>query len=282
MEDVRVPEDWLASRASAKQPTRLALPGFASRTTPTREADAPRPAAETRYEPAARGTGFYRHVREAIQSNRERLPYYAKASGGDSKGLSQKLITYEHLVLPLAAWFDRAAADFNRRGIPVVQADFVSMSGILPPGTPHRHRHRASEAEVRELEGWLKDYRGAAQQAMSKRDFEQVAALSVTLLDRIDQLETRSDSHFAMTKHLVESVGFAAVNGVRYHAASHGEVDDLVARFLRVQALGLTGAVSMDQEAQRLHERGIGILVNDLPEIPLRAAWAQLRAEAPK
>ncbi|MBO9541052.1 hypothetical protein J7643_10730 [bacterium] len=274
-----MPENWLDPRATIRPDPRLATlaaGGDQKAGAPAKRPEPPRLAAQSSYVPAQSTTGFYQHVREAIHSNRERREVYAKASKGASLPLSQKLISLEFLVLPLAAWFDRAAADFNKRGIPVVKGDFVSMSGVLPPETPPRHRKQASDADVRLLKGWLDDYQDATQVAIKRRDFKQVAALSVSLLDRVEQLEKKADSHFAMTKHLVESVGFAAAHGVQTHAASHGEADDLVARFLKVQAFGLSGAVSMDRDAQRLHARGIGILVNDLPAIPLREAWAQL------
>ncbi|HEY9898485.1 MAG TPA: hypothetical protein V6D00_04820 [Pantanalinema sp.] len=275
-----MPDDWLAASANRRPPLRVSSPAPSAPASAASNADSKRPADANSYVPAGSPTGFYGHVRDAIRTNRARREVYARASEGASLPLSQKLITLEHLVLPLAAWFDRAASEFNKRGIPVVQADFVPMSGLLPPETPPRHRHRASDEEARRLDGWLTDYRDAAEAAIKGRDFGKVAELSVTLLERIEQLEERSDSHFAMTKHLVESVGFAAVHGVQSHAATHGDADDLIARFLRVQAFGLTGAPSMDREAQRLHERGIGILVNDLPDIPLRAAWAQLQRAA--
>ncbi|MNY10363.1 hypothetical protein D3C86_1433380 [compost metagenome] len=274
-----MPENWLNPRAPIRPDPRLAAPAAGSDRRLVAPAKRPDPApwaTQSHYVPAQSTTGFYQHVREAIHSNSERRAVYAKASKGASLPLSQKLITLEQLVLPLAAWFDRAAADFNRRGIPVVKGDFVAMSGVLPPQTPPRHRKQASDEDVRMLEGWLDDYHDATQGAIKRRDFKQVAALSVSLVDRIEQLEAKADSHFAMTKHLVESVGFAAAHGVQSHAASHGEADDLVARFLKVQAFGLSGAVSLDRDAQRLHARGIGILVNDLPAIPLREAWAQL------
>lgn len=222
--------------------------------------------------------GFAVHLREAIASNRERRAYYAGMTKGASRPLSDSLIRLETLTLPFAMHFDARARAFNRQGIPIVEGDLVSMAGVRPADTPPSHRSVASKADLRRLEGWLETYRADVSQAVERRDFERVGSLTVELLGRVEGLETSADAHFAMTRHVAESVGYAALHALDYRASSGGNTDDLAARFIRLQAFGLTGTVSIDRKAQDLHRRGIGIIVNDVPHIPFLQEWQARKA----
>lgn len=222
--------------------------------------------------------GFATHLRDALASNRARREVYAARSGGASRALSDHVIRLERLTLPFAALFDLRARRFNRQGIPIVSRDLVSMSGVRPADTPPEHRGVATRPQVRQLEGWLAAYRKDVSRSLGRRDFERIAELTHDLLGRIEGLEVEADAHFAMTKHVAESVGYAALHAVDYHAQSGGKTDDLAARFIRLQAFGLMGTVPIDQRAQALQQQGLGIIVNDLPAIPFEAEWRERRA----
>lgn len=219
--------------------------------------------------------GFTDHLKEAIHSNTARRDYYDRASNGASRSLSNHVIRLERLTLPFAWLFDARANRYNRQGIGIVDGDFVPMTGIRPPETPPTYRNVAAKADFKRLDGWLDRYRDEVGAALDRRDFRGIAALTDTLLTRIDGLEAAAGAHFAMTKHVAESVGYAALHALDYRARSGGRTDDLAARFVQLQAFGLTGTLSIDRRAQELHRQGIGIIVNDLPHIPFQAEWAR-------
>ncbi len=222
--------------------------------------------------------GFTHHLQDAIQSNQARREYYARVSGGASRALSNHLIRLERLTLPFAWYFDARADRFNRQGLAVVDGDFVSMQAVRPPETPPTHRKVAGQADIKRLDAWLDTYRADLSKALDTRDFGRIAELTDTLLSRIEGLEASADAHFAMTKHVAESVGYAAMHALDYHQQSGGKTDDLTARFVQLQAFGLTGTIGIDRRAQELHRQGIGIIVNDLPHIPFQAEWRARQA----
>jgi len=217
--------------------------------------------------------GFADHLKAAIALNRTRRDVYDRLSGGDSRSLSNLLIALETLSLPVAHALDSWAKGFQKRGIPAIKQDFVSMQNVPSPFAPPRWKGVASDQEASTIEGWLDEYRQVISAGIDDNDFQGVAQASYDLLTRLESTESETRTHWAMTKHLVESLGFAAMNAIDYAEQSGGETNRLSRNFLRYQSLGLRGSIGVDREAQTLHQRGIGILVNDIPPIPFAARW---------
>jgi hypothetical protein len=139
----------------------------------------------------------------------------------------------------------------------------------------------AAPAHVDTLRAALKNYRAEVDSALARQDFESVAKVSYTLLGTISRLEEAAQAHFAMTRHVAESVGLAALNGSRYAADSGGATTRLSERLVRSQLTAFASSLWMDRQAQMQHTRGVGILVNDLPHIPFEAQWeAHTRSKA--
>lgn len=224
--------------------------------------------------------GFAQHLKEAIALNRSRRDVYDRLSGGGSRALSNKLIMLENLTLPGAHALDLWAKRFQKQGIPVMQADFVSMQDVRSPFAPPRWRGAASDQDAAEVEGWLKTYRDTLRQAVGKNDFTAIAEASYGLLERLEGTEQAKQTHWAMTKHLIESLGLAAMNAIDHAARSDGETLTLSRTFLRFQSLGLLGSVKLDRQAQSFHQKGIGIVVNDVPHIPFADRWKALQQRA--
>ena len=221
--------------------------------------------------------GFAQHLKEALALNRTRRDVYDRLSGGGTRALSNKLIMLENLTLPAAYALDLWAKRFQKQGIPMMQEDFVSMQGVRSPFAPPRWRGVASDQDAAEVEGWLKAYRDTIHQAVGKNDFAAIAEASYVLLERLEATEQAKQTHWAMSKHLIESLGLAAMNAIDYAARSDGETLKLSRTFLRFQSLGLLGTVSVDRKAQTFHQQGIGIVVNDMPMIPFVERWKALR-----
>lgn len=210
---------------------------------------------------------FTIHLREAIALNRRRAPRYAEVSGGRSQALSGLLIAMEASTLPVAAWFDRRSAPFVADGVDVVAEDFVSMDGVRPwHAPPARRRVAGRRAHRRVAEHLDLARRDAARRAVAG-DFAGVRDAAAVALRGVRAVEDGEGAHFAMAAHLVESLGFCADNARRRGA---GPADVVARDLVLAQALGLALAAPVDRLAQPLHRRGVGIVVNDVPDIPFR------------
>lgn len=89
----------------------------------------------------------------------------------------------------------------------------------------------------------------------------------------VEACEETEAAHLAMSRHIIESIGLFSVNAPHYRDASAGETVPLSKRYLRLQMLGLAGCIGLDVMAQRIHEVGVGIVVNDVPSIPFEVRW---------
>ncbi len=223
--------------------------------------------------------GFSDHLEAAIRLNRRRRDIYDRLSGGSSRSFSNTLIALERLTLLPAKLFDAWAKNFQEKGIPVLKDDFVPITEVKSPFAPPRWRGVADDAAAERIQGWLDTYRRALAKGLDANDFAGLAQTTHTLLSRLENVETESKTHWAMTKHMIESLGMGAMNAARYSAQSGGETQRFSRAFIRLQGLGLMGSVALDRKAQNLHARGIGILVNDIPDIPFARRW-QAQTEA--
>ncbi len=212
--------------------------------------------------------GFYRHLADAIDINQARKPAYAAATDGRSTGLSNRLIWFERLSLPVARYFDVRARRFNRRGIGVVRNDFVSMDRIRPLETAPHYTRTASTSDHRRCKQRLVDYRTDVLDANRNDDFHAICRQTIDLLHFIAQLEESAQAHFAMVKHFAESVGFAACNAIEWARRSDGTTVNLSRHLIWIQVRSITTGIWFDKQAQPLHTTGCGIVVNDIPPIP--------------
>lgn len=228
---------------------------------------------------------FYVHLADAIAENTRRRPIYARLSRGRSTRLSHVLVFLERMLLPVAAWVDWRARPFLRRGIPIVADDFMPMHPLPPPERPPRFRGRTAEGDLARLGRAIARYGEEVRDAARRADFEAAGAVSYDVLVRVERLEEASRSHLAMMRHIIESIGLAAVNAPRWAAASGGETVPLSCGMLRIQTLGLFDPLGLDRMAQAVHERGAGIIWNDVPAIPFKERWLARRegpARAPR
>lgn len=220
--------------------------------------------------------GFAQHLKDAIALNRSRRDVYDRLSGGESRALSNRVILLEQLTLPAAHALDLWAKRYQKQGIPVMQEDFVPMQDVRSPFAPPRFRGVASASEAAAVDARLDAYRKTLSQALNRNDFTAIAEASYALLEALEATETETRTHWAMTKHLVESLGLAAMNAIGHAERSGGETQRLSRTLIRFQSLGLMGSVSIDRKAQAFHQRGIGIVVNDVPSIPFAERWKAL------
>lgn len=100
-----------------------------------------------------------------------------------------------------------------------------------------------------------------------KKHFIELGASANNCLTALRSLEIETGCSFAMGKHLIESIVLCAANGLRFSAMSNGDTDGLVATNLILQGIGLFPLCSLDVQSSSLHSEGIGIIINDLPQI---------------
>ncbi|WP_369600462.1 hypothetical protein AAIA72_11490 [Hahella sp. SMD15-11] len=209
---------------------------------------------------------FERHLRDAIRINRARAAWYARVAGWQARLLSWWLIASEYLCLPLARYFDRRALPFNRRGIGVVQRDFVPMD-VPDQTTPPPAVRPLTGAVRRSALRRLTTYRKRARHALTQARFDAVADLTRQMLRDIGQIEADAGTSLAMTRHLLESIGLCSHNAVMY-IAQDDSVQNLCHRLVAIQLALVGNGPWMDSLGSRCQSRGAGILLNDVPAIP--------------
>src|SRR5690606_6367817 len=114
-----------------------------------------------------------------------------------------------------------------------------------------------------------KAYRREVVRLVDAGRFDEVARVSAALLHEVEASEARDGCSFAMTRHVVEQVGYAALNALTWRAQSQGQTDPMARDLVRKLRIGTNTSASLDRMAQTSHALGAGILVNDVPEIPL-------------
>ena len=210
---------------------------------------------------------FNIHLKEAIALNLSRRAYYTKIAGQRARLLSHLLVASERLCLSIANYFDTRAQPFITKGIPVVKKDFVSMDLVESVDAPPKFKQCANPRSFSLLSEDLKLCQKKAKKGLLEKDFIAVAeCIHLTLLG-IEELEKSEASHFAMVKHVLESAGLAAFNAFAYSKRDH-KVEKLCCSLVSIQVNLVGNSLFFDKLAQKCHERGAGIIVNDVPAIP--------------
>ena len=220
--------------------------------------------------------GFEQHLKDAISIYQERTLQYGAITGNRSKGIFNHLIIAEKMLLPVARFYDFRAIPFIDKGIPIILNDFVSMEGNkgfeypFSPSSPITSTmEESAQATIDEL------------LSVEKSNLMSIALASFIALNEIKQLEETNNDHFSMTKHLLESLGFGSLHAIYYQCQSNGETHRLASDFAKSQLLAVRigGSIGLDRKANIYHQEGIGILVNDLPEIPFIEEYQAFQLE---
>ncbi len=208
--------------------------------------------------------GAEKHLLEAIELYSERRHYYAHETDGRTNTLFNGLILSERLMLGIAHLYDIRAYAFYQKGIPIVAADFVSMDDNLGIGTPIDLAKPFTAALREQVKIRIEQF------SPNKCDFQGAVDQSVQMLAWIDNFEKTNQIYLPMTKHVVESIGFAALHAPIYMSQSAGETLALSCDLVNLQVGTLKRfiSISFDKQANVFHQEGVGVLVNDLPHIP--------------
>ncbi len=208
-------------------------------------------------------SGFRKHILEAINLNRKRRTYYAKVTDGQTKKLSNWLIFLERFVIPIAFYFDLRARRFNQQGIGIVRDDFLAMD-VVDEKTPALYKNEMTAEVIEEIRSLIKLY---AREVSRLRELTDINDLTFDFYKKITDFESGKRVHLAMLKHLVESIWYISKNGITYAEQSQGRTTKLSRQLLKLHFIGLSSTLFLDKAANRHHRNGVGIIVNDLPEI---------------
>jgi len=216
---------------------------------------------------------FYSHLKDAIEINKERKKIYAKNTNNQSTFISNFMILSEQMLLPVAKYFDWKGKKFNAVGIPIVINDFVSMDNIKSVHEEPAYKNSVSEAHLKQLTISMREFKKLLIASLEKYQFEKTCEATENMINTVSSVESLSCSHFSMLKHLLESIGYASVNAVNYSKSSCGKTKKLSKQLIMIQANGLTVALKIDLQAQKIQALGEGIIVNDVPVIPFLSQW---------
>jgi hypothetical protein len=217
------------------------------------------------------GGCFRRHLEEAIALNELRLPVYSAWTGGASEPISRRLIAGERQGLLAARYVDRRARRYQRAGIPIVCAEFVSMAFTPALDGPPFHAvgHSGPPApDPRMLETRIR-------QAYARSGFAGVVQEAGVEIEALDE----APEYHCMIRHLLESVArtaaLAALHDRAAAAAGLPSTVPLSELLIRLHLAVLTDSAELDRAAAPLQAQGVSIICWDVPAIPYPGRPAQ-------
>lgn len=236
------------------------------------------------------GPGVAQHMRNAITMNKERREVYARLTGQGSRPVSNALLAGEESTV--VAWtlaaLDWLAADYNAQGVPLITEDVIPLRPLAPE-TPSRWRGRADAATQAAARAILVSFVADARRLTSARAFHELAGRAHAAVVALQALEERARCHFAMSVHLLSTVGYGALRAdeharrarpVRWLFSWSFTGFDVSSGFVSAQYLSSTlyalpdFALEIDLAAQAVHrDHGVGIVVNEFPGGFFRHVW---------
>lgn len=215
---------------------------------------------------------FRQHLMDGHALNQGRQELYAKLTHGDTKEVSAALIYLEKMAI-FGSYtifnLDDQAGTLESRGIPIVCDAFIPISNA-PQFQTHSLNPLPDLTQKISLDEHLlsRQLRSKLKQGETLEPFYQETVRVLQLL----QDEPRFN---CLTRHLLESVARAAAQAPVFErmAQQHGfEANEslrLSAKIIQAQMYILNEFVKLDEKAAPLQAKGIQILCQDIPPIPI-------------
>jgi hypothetical protein len=219
-----------------------------------------------------------RHVFGAMLLNIRRGFRYALQTKGVSLLVSIPLVLSEFSALLAFGFFDLWGMKYNRKGIDIIVGDFVPMAKVNSADSPPQYTGVASAQEHKKLKTHLWTFIAELKVLNRAGNLAEIVETTHRFLQEILALENNTKSLFSMHRHVVESIGVAALNSQKYLVQSKGETKALSKWFIAFQIFALYPCSAHDRNAQKSHRLGIGIIENDVPYIPFLEAYAERNA----
>jgi len=211
---------------------------------------------------------FRHHFEEATEVNKIRKNFYSRRTSGKSEKVSNLMIYFEKCLYPVALYIDFKAYKFNKKGIPIVKNDFVSLKNISPVYISSQYTKVLSFKQYLYLFKKFYFLRKNLRKYLKSFDLFNVCKLIADSILVIDDFEKKQNIHLSLLKHILESVGFAAQNTIKYSETNDLKLKKFAVQFIKIQMLGTILSPLIDREANKIQALGYGIITNDIPKIP--------------
>lgn len=211
---------------------------------------------------------FCRHIIDAIAINIYRMFLYARLSYGLSLPVSMGLISFEITIIPLAFYYDLInRVKWKKRGWNLLNEDFIDMKwtpSFLDKATDIPY----GEFSYLPVAKWRSTVINALKQGQWLEAHKQVKAIRESL--------SLSHKTYPLIHHFLESVHrcivLTAIWEIENREGNEREKKEFLShRCMLVwwQMIGFEGALVLDFLAYPLRKKGLLILEQDVPEIPV-------------
>jgi len=215
-----------------------------------------------------------RHLKEAIQLNTERMPFYAKLSNNQTVPFSKELIRYEKLAL-LGAWiFDRTGDKLQQHGIPYLKAEFVEMSSVpsFAKKYPSSINYTNSLKKI-DIHCWQQTFN----LALKNKDLEKIVSTALEFLDVLS-----AQPHvYCMLRHIVESLGRIAYL-LPWHEKLCKQQNIKSPKsysfiLLKLHVRSFIKTTQFDEAVAPIQQSGLPFIYQDLPHIDVKPNFEALK-----
>jgi len=208
---------------------------------------------------------FRHHIEEAIVVNLKRLPVYALKTFGYSLPISIGLIFFELCIWPLAIYFDLTSKRWYRSDRKVMVDDFISMEKIGFPDDIFSCTQRPKHLET-QLGLYTMRFRLMKLLILGK--FKKADTM---MTDYRHDLNKRAPYQYFLYKHFLESIHRSLRLTLLWDEKEElgPSLKKYRKSFIIIQTIGLEYCIILDLLAYPLYKRGIGIIKNDIPHIPI-------------
>lgn len=207
---------------------------------------------------------FEKHLLQAIQINKTRLPLYAALTDNQSIRISNQLIFWEIIALPLAKITDWCARKYQSAGIPIVKEDIVSMDftpefkvcSSVPPLPLAQFVCQNGNSIKRRI-----------YKAYKEKGFSGIIYITQEELNKFEKIQT----YHCMLRHLLESILRIADLAPKHDAFTISKgmrsTRHLSWFMIWLHLIFLAITTKFDEWAAPIQAKGIPIIAQDVPVI---------------
>ena len=205
------------------------------------------------------------HMKEAINLNIQRRPLYAKEDWR-AYIISSLLIWSEKFTLSfIAPKFDENAKLYQKNGIGIMCDEFIDMDK-----TPKFQARKNPWPDIKKyVPPQVNKIKESLIQGVRKQSFD---AVKISAEEVLENLSVEPQFN-CMTKHLLESVARASALAPKHIARAEAiglsSPAPLIWEFIESHIDSISYSLFMEKLAAKVQSKGIPIICNDVPHIPL-------------
>lgn len=204
---------------------------------------------------------FEEHITTAKKLNLERKEAYKEITNGESAKVTRTFIAIQDLLIPTSHFMDKIAKKRREAENPKFFCqEFISMSET-PAFSKYVPATTAIPEELKDKSYSSKELRSRLKEAFKDGNFARLLDQTQVELHRLEE----TPSYFCMTRHFLESIARASHFAQTYNE----EQKELSIRYINMQIFGMRTAGILDTQAAPLQEKGIAMLCQDIPKIPI-------------